>query len=43
MSVSKFGSSNKNQSSGVDKMYVDQKFMTLSTHLALKVNKMETL
>src|SRR5271169_486003 len=40
MSVSKFGSSNKNQSSGnVDKKYVDQKFITLSTSLAVKVDK----
>src|SRR5271157_5870798 len=40
MSVSKFGSSNKNQSSdNVDKKYVDQKFITLSTSLAVKVDK----
>ena len=42
MSVSRFGSSSKNQSvKSVDKNYVDQKFMTLSTNLALKVNKNE--
>ena len=40
MSVSRFGSSSKNQSfDNVDKKYVDQKFMTLSTNLALKVDK----
>ena len=40
MSISRFGSSSKNQSlSNVDKKYVDQKFMTLSTNLALKANK----
>src|SRR5271165_2936590 len=40
MSVSRFGSSSKNQSfDNVDKNYVDQKFMTLSTNLALKVDK----
>ena len=40
MSVSRFGSSSKNQSlDNVDKKYVDQKFMTLSTNLALKANK----
>src|SRR5271156_1644685 len=40
MSVSRFGSSSKNKSfDKVDKKYVDQKFMTLSTNLALKANK----
>src|SRR5579863_1828180 len=40
MSVSRFGSSGENQSSdNVDKRYVDQKFMTLSANLALKVDK----
>src|SRR5271156_4837435 len=40
MSVSRFGSSNKNQSfDNVDKNYVDQKFVALSANLALKVNK----
>src|SRR5271157_3075811 len=40
MSVSRFGSSSKNQSfDNVDKKYVDQKFMTLSTNLAVKVDK----
>src|SRR5271165_6128476 len=40
MSVSRFGSSGKNQSVvNVDKKYVDQKFMTLSTNLAVKVDK----
>src|SRR5271155_92389 len=38
MSISRFGSSSKNQSfDSVDKNYIDQKFMTLSTNLALKV------
>ena len=40
MSVSKFGSSSENQLfESVDKNYEDQKFMMLSTNLALKVNK----
>ena len=40
MSVSRFGSSSKNQSfDNVDKKYVDQIFMTLSTNLAVKVDK----
>ena len=42
MSVNIFGSSGsggRGQSSGVDKKYVDQKFATLSTNLATKVNK----
>src|SRR5271165_5812740 len=40
MSVSRFGLSIKNQSVvNVDKKYVDQKFMTLSTNLAVKVDK----
>src|SRR5271165_1465885 len=40
MSVSRFGSSGKNQSfDNVDKKYVDQIFMTLSTNLAVKVDK----
>jgi hypothetical protein len=40
MSVSRFGSSSKNQAfDNVDKNYVDQKFVALSTNLALKVNK----
>src|SRR5271165_3205107 len=40
MSVSRFGNSNKNQLfDNVDKNYVDQKFVTQSTNLALKVNK----
>ena len=40
MSVNIFGSSRSdNQSHGVGKKYVDQKFVTLSTNLATKVNK----
>ena len=40
MSVSKFGnSSDKSPTSSLDKKYVDQKFMTLSTSLAVKVDK----
>jgi hypothetical protein len=40
MSINRFGTSHKNQSSyNVYKKYVDQKFMTLSTNLALKVDK----
>src|SRR5271155_4562366 len=40
MSISRFGSSSKNQSfKSIDKNYVDQKFMMLGTNLALKVNK----
>ena len=40
MSVSRFGSSSENQSfESVDKNYVDQKFRTLSTNLALKINQ----
>src|SRR5271165_6870398 len=40
MSVSRFGSSGKNQSVvNVDEKYADQKFMTLSTNLAVKVDK----
>jgi len=40
MSVSKFGnSSDKSPTSSFDKKYVDQKFMTLSTNLAVKVEK----
>ena len=40
MSVNIFGSSGGGRlSSNVDKKYVDQKFATLSTNLATKVNK----
>ena len=40
MSVNIFGSSgDANKSSGVDKKYVDQKFITLSTNLATKIGK----
>ena len=40
MSVSRFGTSSKNQSfENVDKNYVNQKFMTLSSNLATKVDK----
>ena len=39
MSVNIFGSSGKKVSSGLNKNYVDQKFKTLSTNLATKVDK----
>src|SRR5271157_6033309 len=40
MSVSKFGnSSDKSPTSLFDKKYIDQKFMTLSTNLAVKLEK----
>ena len=40
MSVNIFGSSGfDNRSSGVNKKYVNQKFATLSSNLATKVNK----
>ena len=39
MSVSRFGNSSDESTSSIDKKYVDQKFMTLSTNLALKVDK----
>src|SRR5271166_4073332 len=39
MSVNIFGSSRANASSGTNNKYVDQKFKTLSTNLATKINK----
>src|SRR5208337_3959332 len=39
MSVNIFGSSGKHVPSGLNKDYVDQKFKTLSTNLATKVDK----
>ena len=40
MSINIFGSSSKKQSSdNVDKNYVNQKFITLSTNLATKLDK----
>jgi hypothetical protein len=39
MSVNIFGSSRSAQSSGSNREYIDQKFSTLSTNLATKVNK----
>ena len=39
MSVSRFGNNSNESTSSLDKKYADQKFMTLSTNIALKVDK----